>query len=221
MNAQTFLAQHNISIADANTWVVANIGNPRIIFDVCKSAGISTSMLTEIIDYRFPTISENMVRQFFGGYGLNMALLDPVATSVSGVSVGEAAANELIGAILHWQDDKNIYADVLQGALVSLTSATSKSTHIGYRDLVAFDFNTSLINSTQPDFVQMSLYGEHTWKLTRNEFLEMATELTESKFFSAAYSAYSVAEYESISDNLIPVYDQLIGQAPNYGSHWG
>lgn len=220
MNAQTLLAKHNISMDAANAWVAANIGNPKVIFDLCKSAGISTSMLTEIINHRFPNISEGAVRQFFGSQGFNMSFLDPITPTTSGVSVGEAAANELISAILHWQDDKNVYAEALEGAMGALSGFTLQTTQVGYQDLVNFKINMAMINSSQPGFVQMSLYGEHTWKLTRGEFIEMATELTESRFVSEAESADDVAEYASISDGLIPVYDQLVGQAPNYSSHW-
>lgn len=56
MNAQSLLSQYGISMEQAADWVIANISNPAQIFEVCRQVGISNSMLTEIIDYRFPNI---------------------------------------------------------------------------------------------------------------------------------------------------------------------
>lgn len=217
MGAQSLLAAYNITVEQAADWVVANINNPQQIFDVCKQIGITNSMLTEIVDYRFPSITVDQVKGYFSANHLVPSLLDSSGDATLSESVGQAVANEFLGAALHWQHDHNTYtADAISFALSGLESG---STHYSYLDFLTLDINPGSTSG----FLTLAMYHEHTWRLSQQETIEFANALMASDFLEGA-EAYQDAQdlqgYINYCDSSIGYYDNLVAQAPDYSSHW-
>lgn len=214
MDAQSLLAKYNVTVGQAADWVVANISNPQQIFDVCKQLGITNSILTEIIDYKFPSITVDQVKSYFSANHLTPSLLDATSTGTLNESVGQAVANEFLAAGLHWQHDHNTYtADAIFGGLSGMAAG---STHISLADFMTIDINPGSASA----YLTLAIYHEHTWKLSQQETIDFANALSASDFLAGAENIEDLDAYINYCDSSISQYDALVAQAPDYSSHW-
>jgi len=80
MNAQQKLAQYNITLEQANSFVMDNVDKPNTIFNVALEFGITSSMLAEIVSLSIPSATVEMVEQFFAANGKDASELNVDAT---------------------------------------------------------------------------------------------------------------------------------------------
>lgn len=224
MNAQTLLAQYNVSMDLAFSWVAANIQQPNNIYQLCKQVGITSAMLTEIIDYKVPAITQQQVTAYFNAFHLDLSTLDKTTTTPGKLNetAGAAAANELVAAILHWQHDTGNYSI---SALENIYTAFEMSgTHAGYQNLFSMDINKNVSSLSDTSFISLRLYGEHNWHLSANEAQNFVNALEKSQIFNEASALIDgdkdLSAYIDLCEKAIPQYDGLVGQAPDFSSLW-
>lgn len=71
------LAKYDLNVDIAREWIVANLGTPKTVFDVCKAAGLNSSMIAEILNPLAPGLNSTVVESFFTGSGLDGSSLRP------------------------------------------------------------------------------------------------------------------------------------------------
>lgn len=76
ISAKDYLGKFGISMGDALTFVAGNIGQPQVIHQVFKSAGLTTRMLTEIVQQAIPEVTHEVVKAYLSGSGLDYVELD-------------------------------------------------------------------------------------------------------------------------------------------------
>ncbi len=76
ISAKDYLGKFGISMGDALTFVAGNIGQPQVIHQVFKSAGLTTRMLTEIVQQAIPGVTHEVVKAYLSGSGLDYVELD-------------------------------------------------------------------------------------------------------------------------------------------------
>ncbi|MDD3484001.1 calcium-binding protein [Azovibrio restrictus] len=76
ISAKDYLEKFGISMEEAVSFVAGNIGQPQVIHQVFKSAGLTTRMLTEIVQQVIPEITSKEVSAYFFGAGLDSVELD-------------------------------------------------------------------------------------------------------------------------------------------------
>jgi outer membrane protein assembly factor BamB len=69
-NTSSHLASLGVTLQQAREFVLHNLGNPKLIFDVAMSNKISSSMLAEIVANDVPGITGSLVEAFFSQAGL-------------------------------------------------------------------------------------------------------------------------------------------------------
>lgn len=70
---QEVLAHYQITIDQAQQFILANIKQPDVIFDTAEDFGITTQHLSDITGY-----STNIISGFFGSFGLDTVELDDI-----------------------------------------------------------------------------------------------------------------------------------------------
>lgn len=91
MNAAQYLAQWNISVAEARQFIVNNLDNIQNIYNAAKSHGITNEMLAEI----YGGVTAGDVRNFFSSNGLNGAALDGNSDATSAKVLSDSFADQL------------------------------------------------------------------------------------------------------------------------------
>ncbi len=76
ISAKDYLGKFGISMGDALAFVAGNIGQPQVIHQVFKGAGLTTRMLTEIVQQAIPEVTHDVVRAYLSGSGLDYVELD-------------------------------------------------------------------------------------------------------------------------------------------------
>lgn len=92
MSTQSYLAQFGVTMQQARDFIVNNINNPGTIFQVCKNAGITNSMIAEIVG----GVTAVQVQQFFNDRGLQANQLDGGSSSPSSSSASSSLPTGLI-----------------------------------------------------------------------------------------------------------------------------
>lgn len=71
------LAKYGLNVDIAREWIVANLGTPKAVFDICKAGGLNSSMIVEILNPLAPGLTSNVVESFFTSNGLDGNALRP------------------------------------------------------------------------------------------------------------------------------------------------
>jgi len=74
-SAARYLSSFDVTMNEAKAFVRSNIATPETIYNVSREYGISSSMLSEIVQDDFPGVDESEVRNFFNNAGLDGAML--------------------------------------------------------------------------------------------------------------------------------------------------
>lgn len=101
----------------------------------------------------------------------------------------------------------------------ALAGFSEGGTHFSYLDLISFDLNP---NSTS-EYLTVSVYHEHTWKLSLQETSDWASTLINSDLLTAVehyQDTQDLQGYINYCNGMISQYDALVASAPNYSSHW-
>ena len=76
ISAPEYLARFSATQDQAFKFVVEHISQPELIHQVCKATGITTSLLTQIVQSGLPGVSPTQVRAYFTRAGLDPLALD-------------------------------------------------------------------------------------------------------------------------------------------------
>lgn len=108
------LSKYNLTIEAANQWILENIDNPSLIYQVAIDLEFDSAMLAEIVSFTVPDIDNLMVESFFDSYGFDASLLrattfnefdDNIVIEPSGVFDLPHVEVELSGKELDWVND--------------------------------------------------------------------------------------------------------------------
>lgn len=69
MNTSDYLAQLGVSLDQARSFVMANLGNPGTIYNVAKQFKIDSQILADIVAPQFPGVTASQVEAFFSQHG--------------------------------------------------------------------------------------------------------------------------------------------------------
>lgn len=72
-NGQEVLTHHELTVEQANEFIMENIEQPEVIFNAASEFGITTQHLSDITGY-----STDVISNFFASFGLDTKLLDEV-----------------------------------------------------------------------------------------------------------------------------------------------
>ncbi len=75
-SAKDHLQKFGISMEDALTFIVTNIGQHQVIYQALKSVGVTTRMVAEILQQAAPEKASKVVQDYFAGAGLDYVELD-------------------------------------------------------------------------------------------------------------------------------------------------
>lgn len=78
---QQILANNNVTLEQARSFIYANVTNPSAIFNAAHSVGVTSDMLGEIAG-----VSGSLVRNYFTQSGLDVQLLDGATQNPNGIS---------------------------------------------------------------------------------------------------------------------------------------
>lgn len=78
---ESHLSQYGISIQQANTFIMSNLSNLKMVFDTCKTYGVNNDMIAEIYGHG---VNGTNVKEFFNSNGFTGSELDliPVTAGV-------------------------------------------------------------------------------------------------------------------------------------------
>lgn len=133
-SAQQHLASYNVSMQDALAFVMGNLTSPKVIFDTCKSVGVTNAMLAEIIQPAIPGATEADVKGFFNANGFQANLLDSISF--------EGHEYLFVEQKMTWADAQ-AYA-VSKGGYLAIVNSAAENTFIFNNASTAF---ASYINS--------------------------------------------------------------------------
>lgn len=77
------LEANNISIEQANVWVLSQLNNPAVIFNTAKAFGLTSSDIASIVSYSIPNVNSDLVEQVISAIGLDSSELTGVPASTN------------------------------------------------------------------------------------------------------------------------------------------
>ncbi|HSH89258.1 MAG TPA: hypothetical protein VK996_04695 [Ramlibacter sp.] len=83
MTAAQLLSGYGLTMDQAHEWLLANIGSPQYVLEICQAAHITNSMLGEIAGWPGAPIAAGLVQAFFAQYSLDSSVLEPTPAVVS------------------------------------------------------------------------------------------------------------------------------------------
>lgn len=75
--AAQHLAAYDITIDEAHTWLLDNLGNPPLVLAACQELDLDIATLAEIASWGASPVSVSDVRGHFALFGVNCAVLEP------------------------------------------------------------------------------------------------------------------------------------------------
>ena len=116
LSASAHLAQFGFTTKQANDWIIANIGSPKTIIDVCQQVGITRTMLSEITGY-----GVDLITSFFNLFNLDATNLDTVKIVKTNVDVELFSLTHALPGILTFDASKDSYNIILDFDKVKTT----------------------------------------------------------------------------------------------------
>lgn len=204
MNAEQLLAQYQISLDEALNWILSNLEDPALIYNTALSYGIDSDMLAEIVSPEYPDLSAQQVEDFFSGYGLDGAALNPSNINSGSLEELNPLTIQLIQMIVQPNDNTGILStDYLKQQIVSQTGQAAydeffapelyDSDGDGYLSEVGFggDLITEFNLSTE----------SVEYLITQ---LNLSTESVESIYFGTIINGF-----KAIDEDEVTMIDQL------------
>jgi len=71
MTTESYLAQLGATIETAKNFIMSNVAEPRIIYDICKTFSVNNDMIAEVLQSEFPGLTGQGVSDFFDANGFN------------------------------------------------------------------------------------------------------------------------------------------------------
>lgn len=71
MTTESYLAQLGATMETAKDFIMGNVSEPRIIYDICKFFSVNNDMIAEVLQSVFPGLTGQSVSDFFNANGFN------------------------------------------------------------------------------------------------------------------------------------------------------
>lgn len=123
-SAAEFLSARGVSMQQALDFVLSNQNHPEVIYNIAVQAGITNSMLAEIISPVLPGVGADAVENFFKAHGLNGSALNGTSSgtpSQVGLELMPESMNQLLGLVTFNQSAGSLSTAALRSAVVSTT----------------------------------------------------------------------------------------------------
>lgn len=148
LSASAHLAQFGFTTKQANDWIVANIGSPKTIIDVCQQVGITRAMLSEITGY-----GVDLITSFFSLYNLDATKLDTTQIAIPKTDVD-------LFSLTH-NFPGTLAVDVGRGAFnIILDFDKSKTTvNLNGTKLTVYSLSDTVINFSSDDAITIKNYS--------------------------------------------------------------
>lgn len=189
MSAIAKLTKYNITLEQAYTWIVTNVSSPALIFNTCKSAGLTNSDLVEILMPHMPVVTADGVRAFFNANGLLASDLDVTSTDITTTTTNPQSITSL-----DW-----LYA--FKGTILVDSESRGCITNTVY-DITKIH----AMEIFQNEFIAMQ-QKKDLMKIFYSDLQKGMSQLNASNdvFSSSAYQQYID---KSVSDTIIQIADQ-------------
>jgi hypothetical protein len=151
LSASAHLAQFGFTTKQANDWIVANIGSPKTIIDVCQQVGITRAMLSEITGY-----GVDLITSFFSLYNLD-------ATKLDSTQIANPKTDVDLFSLTH-NFPNTLAVDVGQGAFnIILDFDKSKTTvNLNGTKLTVYSLSDTVINFSSDDAITIKNLSKST-----------------------------------------------------------
>ena len=147
LSASAHLAKFGYTTKQANDWIVANIGSPKTIIDVCQQVGITRAMLSEITGY-----GVDLITSFFSMYNLDATNLDTVKIVKTNVDVELFSLTHALPGILTFDASKDSYNIILDFDKVKTTI------NLGFNKVPVYSLSDKLVNFGSDDTLTLRNY---------------------------------------------------------------
>ena len=97
MSAEAHLAKFGVTIQQANDFILMNVEQPNVIYDIARDKAVTISMLSEITSFH-----EDVIREYFASSDLDAKLLDDTSILINsdlGALEGLVAFNDNTGIL--------------------------------------------------------------------------------------------------------------------------
>ena len=234
-SAAAHLAQYGVSVAQARSFVMANLQSPQTIYSVAREFGITNQMLAEI----YGGVSAADVRGFFTSKGFDASALDLVPAAPAPILPPEYSA---LGTQL-FSFNKHTGAlsdDALKQAIINTTGVAAYSSAFNFSLVAGAD---SVLSASDLGFGHLgnitngaqleSMYFGSLIKVFKsidvNEIAELEAFTTANEaaleagdpraeqnflnLFISVFEDEAAPNLQAIPDETIAVVVQLVGQA--------
>lgn len=147
LSASAHLAQFGFTTKQANDWIVANIGSPKTIIDVCQQVGITRAMLSEITGY-----GVDLITSFFNLFNLDATNLDKVKIVKTNVDVELFSLTHALPGILTFDASKDSFNIILDFDKVKTTI------NLGGYKVPVYSLSDKLVNFGSDDTLTLKNY---------------------------------------------------------------
>jgi hypothetical protein len=147
LSASAHLAQFGFTTKQANDWIVANIGSPKTIIDVCQQVGITRAMLSEITGY-----GVDLITSFFNLFNLDATNLDKVNVVKTNVDVELFSLTHALPGNLTFDASKDSYNIILDFDKVKTTI------NLGGYKVPVYSLSDKLVNFGSDDTLTLKNY---------------------------------------------------------------
>jgi hypothetical protein len=147
LSASAHLAQFGFTTKQANDWIIANIGTPKTIIDVCQQFGVTRAMLSEITGY-----GVDLITSFFSLYNLDATNLDKVNIVKTNVDVELFSLTHALPGILTFDASKDSYNIILDFDKVKTTI------NLGGYKVPVYSLSDKLVNFGSDDTLTLKNY---------------------------------------------------------------
>ena len=147
LSASAHLAKFGYTTKQANDWIVANIGSPKTIIDVCQQVGITRAMLSEITGY-----GVDLITSFFSMYNLDATNLDTVKIVKTNVDVELFSLTHALPGILTFDASKDSFNIILDFDKVKTTI------NLGGYKVPVYSLSDKLVNFGSDDTLTLRNY---------------------------------------------------------------
>ncbi len=116
-SAQVHLATYGIGIDEASSFILSNIDNIELIYNTCKTYGVTNDMVAEILQPTYPGLGGVEVANYFALHGIDSTDLGgslPTVAIVNTTPVSESNGTDLGIGIPIFVKTKEIYSSAHQ-----------------------------------------------------------------------------------------------------------
>lgn len=174
MTTQQYLESYNITLDEANNFILSNLSNLKLVFDTCKKFGVTNNMIADIVVFGgLKDVDGTVVSNYFSSHGINSSELDSFNSSLF------SNINNSLGALStsNTQGVASLNSDTYWDSnLITLTYSFNTSIPTDYRSYS----NDILTSSWQPLNTQMQNAVDLAFE-DANSYLGISLEKTLSE----------------------------------------